>query len=154
MFQDPRQPSYPIVRDGEVDPMSTASIDSLLIALLVVEVGVIAHVLLRNDHEKLAYQLGLIVFIAIAVRVTKVMLTVTGRWLSRTFLQHLGDPLKENVTMVKWRDRGWQLLLHFAMVIFDLVVLEDETWWQDTSTINETVVFERLWYVVALGGVN
>ncbi|KAF1317870.1 hypothetical protein FI667_g14487, partial [Globisporangium splendens] len=144
MFQDPRQSSYPIVRDGEVDPMSTASIGNLLIALLVVEVGVIAHVLLCSDHEKFAYLLGLIVFIAIAVHVTKVMLTVTGRWFSRTFLHHLGDPLKENVTMMKWRDQGWQLLLHFAMTIFDLVVLEDETWWQDTSTISETAVFEWL----------
>ncbi|KUF89270.1 hypothetical protein AM588_10002152 [Phytophthora nicotianae] len=37
--------------------------------------------------------------------------------------------------MKKWCDQSWQLVIHVSMTIFELYVLRDETWWQDTTTL-------------------
>jgi ceramide synthetase len=124
-------------------PKPNPFFDGLLMALLVLELGVIAHTL-RDDQEMFAYLLGLIVVVAIAVHVTKLVFAITGGWFSRTFLQHLGDPLKKSVTMKKWCDQSWQLVIHASMTVFELIVLKDETWWQDTTTCECTFVFSLL----------
>jgi ceramide synthetase len=115
-------------------PKPNAFFDGILMLIFVIELGVIAKTLLETDPEFLGYLLGLIVVVAIAVAVTKFVFAVTGGWFSRTFLKHLGDPLKKAVTMKKWCDQSWQLMIHVSMTIFELIVLKDETWWQDTTT--------------------
>lgn len=115
-------------------PKPNPLVDGVLMLIFVIELGIIGTTLFENDREMLAYLLGLIVVVAIAVAVTKYVFATAGGWFSRTFLQHLGDPLKKTVTMKKWCDQSWQLVIHASMTIFELVVLADETWWQDTTT--------------------
>ncbi|TYZ67087.1 hypothetical protein PybrP1_009769 [[Pythium] brassicae (nom. inval.)] len=116
-------------------PKPSAALDTVLMLLLAVEVAVIGYTLLQNDREMLAYLLALLVVVAAAVAITKRAFAVGGGWFSRTFLQHLGDPLKKAVTMKKWCDQSWQLVIHASMSLFELVVLADETWWHDTTTL-------------------
>lgn len=114
-------------------PKPSPLLDGLLVSLLFLEMGVIVHTL-WDDKRMLAILVGMFFAVAAAVKVTKVAFAVTGGWFSRTFLQHLGDPLKKAVTMKKWCDQSWQLVIHVSMTIFELVVLQDEPWWEDTTT--------------------
>ncbi|DBA03318.1 TPA: hypothetical protein N0F65_011677 [Lagenidium giganteum] len=108
--------------------------DGLLMTLLTVEVGVIIHTL-RNDLQLLGLLAALIVVVAVAVNVTKLCFRVGGGWFSRTYLKHLGNPLKKRTTMKKWCDQSWQLVIHTSMAVFEFMVMKDETWWQDTRTL-------------------
>jgi hypothetical protein len=114
-------------------PKPNPLLDGLLVTLLFLEMGVIVHTL-WDDQQMLAILAAMIVVVAIAVNVTKTCFAVGGGWFSRTFLQHLGNPLRKAVTMKKWCDQSWQLVIHVTMTIFELVVLQDELWWQDTTT--------------------
>lgn len=115
-------------------PKPNPLVDGILMFIFATELVIIGSTLLDTDREMLAYLLTLIVVVAIAVAVTKFVFATVGGWFSRTFLQHLGDPLKKAVTMKKWCDQSWQLVIHVSMTIFELVVLADETWWQDTTS--------------------
>ncbi|RLN32021.1 hypothetical protein BBJ28_00017130 [Nothophytophthora sp. Chile5] len=114
-------------------PKPNAFLDTLLVSLLVCEMGVIKYTL-WDDKQMVAILAGMIFVVALAVKITKTSFAIGGGWFSRTFLQHLGDPLKKAVTMKKWCDQSWQLAIHVSMTIFELYVLRDETWWQDTTT--------------------
>ncbi|RMX62251.1 hypothetical protein DD238_000833 [Peronospora effusa] len=115
-------------------PKPNPFLDSLLVGLLVCELGVITHTL-WDDKQMLCILVAMIVVVALTVKLTKTSFAIGGGWFSRTFLQHLGDPLKKAVTMKKWCDQSWQLAIHVSMTIFELYVLRDETWWQDTTTL-------------------
>jgi ceramide synthetase len=116
-------------------PKPNPLVDGVLMLIFATELVVIGSTLLDTDREMLAYLLALIVIVAIAVAVTKLVFATVGGWFSRTFLQHLGDPLKKAVTMKKWCDQSWQLVIHVSMTIFELIVMADETWWQDTTSL-------------------
>lgn len=114
-------------------PKPNAFLDGLLVALLFAEMGLIVHTL-WDDRQMLYILVGMIVVVTVAVKATKVSFAVTGGWFSRTFLQHLGDPLKKAVTMKKWCDQSWQLAIHVFMTVFELYVLQDEPWWEQTTS--------------------
>lgn len=88
-----------------------------------------------KDKQMLYILIAMIVVVALAVRLTKTSFAIGGRWFSRTFLQHLNDPLKKTVALKKWCDQSWQLVIHVSMTIFELYVLRDEKWWQDQTTL-------------------
>ncbi|KAG6609224.1 Longevity-assurance protein (LAC1) [Phytophthora cinnamomi] len=115
-------------------PKPNPVLDTVLVSLLMCELGVITHTL-WDDQQMLAILVAMVFVVALAVKVTKTSFAIGGGWFSRTFLQHLGDPLKKAVTMKKWCDQSWQLAIHVSMTIFELYVLRDETWWQDTTTL-------------------
>ena len=114
-------------------PTPNAFLDNLLVLLLVCELAVITRTLWDEEHM-LAILVVLVFAMALFVKVIKTVFAKGGGWFSRTFLQHLGDPLKKKVAMKKWCDQSWQLAIHVSMTIFELYVLRDETWWQDTTT--------------------
>ncbi|CAH0517013.1 unnamed protein product [Peronospora belbahrii] len=115
-------------------PRPNPFLDNLLVCLLVCELGVILHTL-WDDKQMFCILVSMVFVVALAVKLTKTLFAMGGGWFSRTFLQHLGDPLKKTVTMKKWCDQSWQLIIHVSMTIFELHVLRDETWWQDTTTL-------------------
>ncbi|KAF0686246.1 Aste57867_21951 [Aphanomyces stellatus] len=107
-------------------------VDSLLVGLIVAECAVILYVFESNLLFLLAV---FIAAVAVAVYVTKTVFRVGGRYVSRRFLGHLGDPLKKAMTIRKFTDQSWQLMIHVSMTILELVVIADETWWEDTTTL-------------------
>ncbi|KAI9907853.1 hypothetical protein PsorP6_004100 [Peronosclerospora sorghi] len=115
-------------------PKPNPFLDNILVGLLVCEVGVITHTL-WDDKIMLCILLAMFFGVALAVKLTKTTFAIGGRWFSRTFLQHLSDPLNKPITIKKWCDQSWQLAIHVSMTIFELYVLRDETWWQDTTTL-------------------
>ncbi|CEG41745.1 lag1 longevity assurance isoform partial [Plasmopara halstedii] len=115
-------------------PKPNQLLDTLLVTLLVCELIVITHTLWK-DKQMLYILIVLCFVVALAVKLIKASFAIGGRWFSCTFLQHLGDPLKKAVAMKKWCDQSWQLVLHVSMSMFELYVLRDETWWQDTTTL-------------------
>ncbi|RHY85534.1 hypothetical protein DYB35_003289 [Aphanomyces astaci] len=108
-----------------------AILDGLLSALIVVECIVVVGVL---PLDLLGLLGGLLAVVAVAVGVTKRSFCVGGRYISQRFLKHLGDPLKKDVTMRKFTDQSWQLVIHASMTVLELYVLQDEAWWSDTTT--------------------
>ena len=114
-------------------PTPNPFFDRLLVGLLVCELGIIAHTLYDDEHM-LSILAALVALMALVVKAIKTVFAMGGGWFSRTFLQHLGDPLKKTVTMKKWCDQSWQLAIHVSMTLFELYVLRGETWWQDTTT--------------------
>ncbi|RHY12120.1 hypothetical protein DYB25_003666 [Aphanomyces astaci] len=108
-----------------------AILDGLLSALIVVECVVVVGVL---PLDLLGLLGGLLAVVAVAVGVTKRSFCVGGRYISQRFLKHLGDPLKKDVTMRKFTDQSWQLVIHASMTVLELYVLQDEAWWSDTTT--------------------
>ncbi|POM66056.1 Longevity-assurance protein (LAC1) [Phytophthora palmivora] len=119
---------------GRSIPKPNPVLDTLLVGLLVCELGIITHTL-WDDKQMLYILVAMFFVVALAVKLTKTSFAIGGGWFSRTFLHHLGDPLKKAVTMKKWCDQSWQLVIHVTMTIFELYVLRDETWWQDTTTL-------------------
>ncbi|CAI5712039.1 unnamed protein product [Hyaloperonospora brassicae] len=115
-------------------PPPNPFLDRLLVGLLVCELGIIAHTLYDDEHM-LSILVVLVALMALVVKAIKTVFAMGGGWFSRTFLQHLGDPLKKTVTMKKWCDQSWQLAIHVSMTLFELYVLRGETWWQDTTTL-------------------
>ncbi|ETV82903.1 hypothetical protein H257_04676 [Aphanomyces astaci] len=109
-----------------------AILDGLLSALIVVECIVVVGVL---PLDLLGLLGGLLAVVAVAVGVTKRSFCVGGRYISQRFLKHLGDPLKKDVTMRKFTDQSWQLVIHASMTVLELYVLQDEAWWSDTTTL-------------------
>ncbi|KAJ0408497.1 hypothetical protein P43SY_006427 [Pythium insidiosum] len=119
---------------GKSVPKPHPLVDGLLVGIFFAELGLIGYTL-RDEPDMLLMLLGLLVVVAIAVKITKTCFYYGGAFFSRTFLKHLGDPLKKRVTMKKWCDQSWQLAIHFSMTCFEIVVLRDETWWQDTKSL-------------------
>ena len=114
-------------------PKPNPIVDTLLFSLLVGELGIILHTFAK-EKQMLCILITMIVVVALAVRLTKTSFAIGGRWFSRTFLQHLDDPLKKKLALKKWCDQSWQLVIHVSMTIFELYVLRDEKWWQDQTT--------------------
>lgn len=108
-------------------------LDGIISSVIALELVVITHTL-WDEKELLGMLVALIGVVAVAVTLTKTCFAIGGGWFSRTFLQHLGDPLKKKVTMKKWCDQSWQLMIHASMAVFEFIVLREETWWQDTTT--------------------
>jgi hypothetical protein len=109
-------------------------VDAFLMTLLAIELVLVVDIFRKEENDLLWILLGLIGVVAVSVQVTKFVFWVGGRRFSHTFLKHLGDPLKKPLTMKKWCDQSWQLVIHASMTYFEYVVLKDETWWQDTTT--------------------
>ncbi|KAF0686249.1 Aste57867_21954 [Aphanomyces stellatus] len=109
-----------------------AVLDAILCSMVLVECIIVIHVFPNNLLMMLA---GLLVVVAAAVWLTKTSFRVGGAYVSRTFLQHLGDPLKKEVTMKKFTDQSWQLVIHASMTILELMVVHGEPWWDDTTTL-------------------
>lgn len=115
-------------------PKPNKYVDAALMLIFAFEL-VLLVTTLKDEPRLLAYLAGLIGVVAVAVNVTKMCFRVGGAWFSRRFLQHLGDPLKKQLTMKKWCDQSWQLAIHFSMTVFELYVLRDKQWWQNTKTL-------------------
>lgn len=140
-------------------PKPNPILDTILLTVLVCELAVITHTLWK-EKTMLYILIAMFFAVAFAVKVTKISFAIGGKWFSRTFLQHLGDPLKKSVALKKWCDQSWQLVIHVSMTIFELYVLRDETWWQDTTTLwnqgTDTGVFStqrfatKLLYIIQL----
>ncbi|CAK4080735.1 unnamed protein product [Aphanomyces euteiches] len=113
-------------------PKPNAFLDWLLVSLVAVECVVICRIL---PQDLLLMLGGLIVVVAVAVWLTKATFRAGGGYISRRFLKHLGDPLRKEVTMKKFCDQSWQLVIHASMTILELVVIYDEPWWHDTTTL-------------------
>ncbi|KAF0686248.1 Aste57867_21953 [Aphanomyces stellatus] len=109
-----------------------ALVDGLLWAMVVAECATICYIF---DTDMLLVLAAFIVGVAIAVHVTKTVFAVGGRFVSNRFLAHLGDPLKKAMTMRKFTDQSWQLVIHVSMTIMELAVISDETWWEDTASM-------------------
>ncbi|KAF0713158.1 Aste57867_4488 [Aphanomyces stellatus] len=113
-------------------PKPNAILDWLVCSLIGTECIVIAYVL-PNDLRLLL--IGLLFVVAGAVWLTKAIFRSGGGYVSRSYLKHLGDPLRKEVTMKKFCDQSWQLTLHVAMTILELMVIQGEPWWSDTTTL-------------------
>ncbi|ETV82902.1 hypothetical protein H257_04675 [Aphanomyces astaci] len=113
-------------------PKPNAFLDGLLCSLVAIECVVIYSVL---PQHLLAMFGGMLVVVAVAVWATKASFRVVGRFVSRHFLKHLGDPLRKEVTMRKFTDQSWQLMIHGSMSVLEYAVIRDETWWNDTTTL-------------------
>jgi len=63
---------------------------------------------------------------------------VGGRILS-AWLHRIGavdhDPLASRIQLKKWSEQSWQLAVHVGFTIAETVVLMEEPWWNDTSTV-------------------
>ncbi|EQC29655.1 hypothetical protein SDRG_12659 [Saprolegnia diclina VS20] len=94
-------------------------------------IGVVVHLL---DSAYLPLLIASVLGVAVAIHVTKGFFRVFGGWLSANYLRHLGDPLRKPIAMKKFCDQGWFLVLHTVLTLAELVVMADETWWQDTSS--------------------
>ena len=108
-------------------------VDRLILMILAFEMLIIVYTL-RAELDMMGLLLILMGVVAIAVKLIKAAFRLGGRWFSRVFLQHLGNPLKKKTTMKKWCDQSWQLAIHSSMALFEFIVLRDERWWQDTTT--------------------
>ncbi|KDO21148.1 hypothetical protein SPRG_12929 [Saprolegnia parasitica CBS 223.65] len=107
-------------------------LDGLLMAALLAECISLFYIL----ETDLLMTLGaMILVVAVAIFAVKATFRVGGAWISSTFLQHLGDPLKKKTTMKKFTDQSWQLAIHASMTVLEIVVIMDETWWQDTRSM-------------------
>ncbi|RHY12119.1 hypothetical protein DYB25_003667 [Aphanomyces astaci] len=93
-------------------PKPNAFLDGLLCSLVAIECVVIYSVL---PQHLLAMFGGMLVVVAVAVWATKASFRVVGGFVSRHFLKHLGDPLRKEVTMRKFTDQSWQLMIHGSM---------------------------------------
>ncbi|OQR96317.1 hypothetical protein ACHHYP_16107 [Achlya hypogyna] len=106
-------------------------LNGLIVVLYFALIGVVLYWL---DRAYLPVLLASIASVAVAIHVTKALFRVGGAWFSRTHLQHLGDPLRKPIAMKKFCDQGWFLVLHTSLTLAELVVMAEETWWQDTKT--------------------
>ncbi|OQS02487.1 hypothetical protein THRCLA_05131 [Thraustotheca clavata] len=103
-------------------------------ALVFIYFTLVGLVLFTLDQQYLPLLLLFIVFVAIFIHVVKTFFGMTGTWFSKTYLQHLGNPLRKKTALKKFCDQGWFLALHMSLSLADLFVLKDETWWHDTKT--------------------
>ncbi|KAF0686250.1 Aste57867_21955 [Aphanomyces stellatus] len=116
-------------------PKPNFFVDWFLVSLIAIECVVIYYVL---PQDLFAMFVGLLFVVAFAVWLTKASFRIGGGYISRTFLKHLGDPLKKQVTMKKFTDQSWQLVIHASMTVLEFMVIREETWWQDTTTLWNT----------------
>ncbi|KAG9403046.1 Ceramide synthase 1 [Aphanomyces cochlioides] len=113
-------------------PKPNPFLDWLLASLVAAECVVICRIL---PQDLLVMLGGLIVLVAIAVWITKASFRAGGGYISRNFLKHLGDPLRKEVTMKKFCDQSWQLVIHASMTVLEIIVLREENWWNDTTSL-------------------
>jgi len=66
--------------------------------------------------------------------VTKIAFTKFAQCL-KPLLARFGDPLGNATVLDKFLDQSWQLVIHVSMSAFELYMLSNETWWDDTRTI-------------------
>ena len=107
--------------------------DAIIVSLLYVAVGCTVYALYPEPIMLFYYVLG-VVLVGVVVKITKTSFRIGGKWFSRNFLSHLGDPLRKKTTMKKWCDQSWQLAIHASMAATEYYLLLDETWWQDTES--------------------
>ncbi|CAK4080734.1 unnamed protein product [Aphanomyces euteiches] len=113
-------------------PKPNVFLDWLLVSIIAAEGVVICRIL---PQDLLLMLGGLIVVVAIAVWAIKAIFRAGGGYISRYHLKHLGDPLRKEVTMKKFCDQSWQLVIHASMTVLELAVIYDEPWWHDTTTL-------------------
>ncbi|KDO28963.1 hypothetical protein SPRG_20068 [Saprolegnia parasitica CBS 223.65] len=109
-----------------------ALVDGLLLATLCAECVSLVYIL---ERDLLLTLLGMLLVVAVAICVVKASFGAGGAWFSRTFLAHLGDPLKKRTTLKKFTEQSWQLAIHVSMTALELVVVADKTWWADTRSM-------------------
>jgi len=106
--------------------------------LTVVYLAVVCYLLyvFYFDLSTLTLFFVLIGVTAVGINLTKAIFAKFGLWLSATFLSGapFNHPLSSKLTMRKWCDQSWQLVIHVSMSIFELLVLADETWFSETMT--------------------
>ena len=54
---------------------------------------------LKADHDYLLLYLAMIAVVALAVKITRASFGAAGKWVSKQFLGHLGDPLKKKTSV-------------------------------------------------------
>ncbi|OQS02492.1 hypothetical protein THRCLA_05134 [Thraustotheca clavata] len=107
-------------------------LDGILMTALLGEIITLFYIF---EIELLLTLFGMVGVVAIAIYVVKAVFQAGGGYVSRTFLQHLGDPLKKKTTMKKFTDQAWQLAIHTSMTLLEIIVIMDETWWSDTRSM-------------------
>jgi ceramide synthetase len=68
-----------------------------------------------------------------AVYISQAIFGVGGQWFSRTVLAKTPflNPLAKRKSLAKFKAQSWQLVVHFAMSVFEWYVIADEEWFDD-----------------------
>jgi hypothetical protein len=82
---------------------------------------------------------------AVVYRV-KYVSTAIGNWLSVTLHKYGyvdAPPLAGKIQMKKWQEQSWQFFVHVTMTMMEFVILYEEEWWRDTTTVWVPHPFEQ-----------
>lgn len=109
-------------------------LDVLLTAFFITELALIVKIMEFNDTLTLgACILGSAAVIEGTKRLTRVVFAKVSS--SLLGAGPFRDPLSRGDNMVKFCDQMWQLVIHVAMSVFEIYVLRDERWLDDSSTV-------------------
>ena len=113
-----------------------ALLDNILTFVFVLEIGFCFYIFSESMSDLLTYS-ACLVFVAACVKIAKYVFLFAGRFLSQ-LVHRLGctadEPLAGRRQMKKWLEQGWQFVIHLSMALFEMYILMDEPWWEDTRT--------------------
>ena len=79
-------------------PKPNALGDFIVVSLMYFAIALIFYAL-KADHDYLLLYLAMIAVVALAVKITRASFGAAGKWVSKQFLGHLGDPLKKKTSV-------------------------------------------------------
>jgi len=74
--------------------------------------------------------------VSVAIQIIKFGGGKIGTFLSSRLLKRhpFNNPLRKKPNLHKWRECSWQLAIHISMTVFEVYVLSNESWWDQTLT--------------------
>lgn len=83
--------------------------------------------------------LACLVVVVVVIKATREVAQMVGRPFSKfrtydSLPEDCKDPLRKKLSMRKFKDQSWQLLVHVGMTMYELYLLRDNDWWENPAT--------------------